>query len=163
MRRWQVSSIALLVAAVSVGCSSSHPQNTTCPRPQPAFRVVITAQNGPLPPDTVVTVKSGSGVESYALAAPPKQPKTVFCNPFAGDAGDAAADADPPDASTSARDAGNIDALLCLLWTNGAADVTIQGSGYPPLTETLDAQQDSCGITTVDEALVLGATDAGAP
>jgi hypothetical protein len=161
--------VALLVGAAGVGapaCGSSHPGDTSCPRPQPAFRVVITAANGPLPADTVLTVKSGSGIESYALASPPEQPKTVFCNPFNGDAGDAAADAGSPDASSAAHDGaadpGSIAALLCLLWTNGAADVTIQGSGYPTLTETLDAEQDSCGITTVDESLTLGeAPDGG--
>lgn len=126
---------------------------------------MVTAENGPLPSDTVVTVKSGSGVEAYALASPPLQPETVFCHPMGADAGadasaDASADTGPADASVPPRP---IDALFCLLWTNGAAQVTIRGSGYPDLIQMLDAQRDSCGIKTVDESLVLGAPDAGSP
>jgi hypothetical protein len=52
-------------------------------------------------------------------------------------------------------------ALSCDLWTNAAATINIQGSGYPVLEQQLEAEKDDCGIKTVDYSLVLGAGDGG--
>lgn len=181
--------VCAALALLGSGCSSSPPSGPDCPGPRAAFHVTITAKNGPLPSDTVVQVEYGGGSEKYDLAAPPAQPEIMFCHPSQADAGasdsgsagsggggstDAAIEAGHADAAIEAghadaaggSDAGNVPtgpviALTCDLWTNSAATINIQGSGYPMLKQELQAEKDDCGIKTVDYALVLGESDGG--
>lgn len=150
-------------ALVSAGCSSSPPSSPTCPGPRAAFHVIITAKNGPLPSDTVVKVAYGGGIEEYDLASPPDQPEVVFCTKVDADAGagSGATDGGVNDAGTPDAGSGPVAALSCDLWTNAAATINIQGSGYPVLEQQLEAEKDDCGIKTVDYSLVLGAGDGG--
>ncbi len=164
-----------VLLALGSGCTSSTPNGPNCPGPRAAFHVTITAKYGPLPADTVVRVVYGGGEEEYALASPPAQPAVVFCHPIAADGGvatsdagdagdvDAAIDASSAEAGSGATDAGTspVAALSCDLWTNAAATINIQGSGYPVLEEQLQAEKDDCGIKTVEYALVLGEGDGG--
>lgn len=142
-------------------CTNSPPSGPNCPGPRAAFHVTITAKNGPLPPDTVVKVEYGGGSEEYSLASPPPQPEVVFCDPIDADAGTGANDGGSDAAGTTDAGTGPVMALSCKLWTNAAATIDVQGSGYPLLEQQLQAQKDDCGIKTVEYALVLGETDGG--
>ncbi len=152
--------VVLALLASAAGCSSKTNNGPDCPGPRAAFHVTITAKNGPLPPDTVVTVNYGGGSEEYDLASPPAQPEVVFCDQVKADAGTGASDSGS-DAATADAGSGKVMALSCKLWTNAAATIDIQGSGYPLLEQQLQAEKDDCGIKTVEYALVLGETDAG--
>jgi len=108
-------SSALLVA-VAVACTSSH-HDKVCPKNQPAFRIQLTASDGPLPSDTVLTVTySGTEMESYSLAHGGADNQDVCCRPGSPTSG-ALADVPcgiPPvvameaSVSVSMRDAGTI-------------------------------------------------------
>ena len=123
--------------------------------------MTITALNGALPPDTVVKVGYGGGTEEYDLASPPAQPEVVFCKQVGADSGTGAGDAGGAEAGSTDAGSAPVMALVCDLWTNAAATIDVEGSGYPLLEQQLQAQKDDCGIKTVEYALVLGETDAG--
>lgn len=161
---------AVLLALLGSACSSPSPSGPNCPGPRPAFHVTLTAKNGPLPYDTVVRVAYGGGIEQYDLASPPDQPEVVFCHQVRADGGAGQTDAGSADSGDAGRadaasEAGSSDAgmaggpvtaLICDLWTNSAATINVQGSGYPVLEQPLQAESDDCGIKTVDYQLVLG-------
>jgi len=75
---------------------------------------------------------------------------------------DASADASSRDASDAGEVPALPEAILCQLWTNGPADVSVIASGYAPLDDPLDDQllPDGCGVETQDERLVLRPPDA---
>jgi hypothetical protein len=88
---------------------------------------------------------------------------------------DAAVSLPPADASPPLVDAGRPDAapvpktpsgptaILCDLWTNGGATITVTGTGYPALHTDLDAfvRDPRCGVETIDERVILVHSDAG--
>jgi hypothetical protein len=123
-----------------------------------AFKVLLVAADGPLPEDTVFTVEHGTGKESFSLEADFPSSDVVFCCRSTRDgectqAGDAASDADGGPAP--------VEGLLCELWTDGAADVTVTASGYPDLEENLQARSSEGCLQTVDVTLMLERRDAG--
>jgi hypothetical protein len=61
----------------------------------------------------------------------------------------------PPDPSTTA--------ILCSLWTNGPATVTVELPGYPPLEQNLNSRlrEDDCGLETVEARIILGNPEGG--
>lgn len=72
---------SVIVVAAAVACTSSH-HDKVCPRNQPAFRIQVTASDGPLPADTVLTVTySGTKMESYSLARGGVNNQDVCCRP----------------------------------------------------------------------------------
>lgn len=74
-------SSVLLVTVTAVACASSH-HDKVCPKNQPAFHIQLTASDGPLPPDTVLTVTySGTETESYSLAHGGVDNQDVCCRP----------------------------------------------------------------------------------
>lgn len=147
---------ALLGACGLLACSSSPPAD--CPKAQAAFHVAITAADGPLPQDTALSVTYGGVTEDYALASPPTQPEVVYCTRLLGDAGapDAGADAATPDGGALV-----VDSLSCDLWTQAAATIQVEASGYPTITENLAPKTNDCGVMTVEYALVLDRGDGG--
>ena len=143
----------LLVLAVSLaGCASrAEPAAAECVAgSRPAFRLTLSAEDGPLPADTALEVVFGGGDETWAAADPGAPGKSVFCRPGLADPG---ADATPPDASFP--DGGAIDAITCELWTSGAARVTVHASGYADVDRELAAESGACGLVTKDVAVVL--------
>jgi hypothetical protein len=54
-------------------------------------------------------------------------------------------------------------AILCSLWTNGPATVTVDLPGYPPLEQNLNSRlrEDDCGIETVEARIILGSSEGG--
>ena len=62
-----------------------------------------------------------------------------------------------PDGSTGAQP---VESLVCELWTDGAAQVTVTASSYPMLAKTLVAKSNGTCIETVDVELMLERGDA---
>jgi hypothetical protein len=139
--------LAAIGLAVSIGGCEEDPVD--CPGNRASFRVLVFAEEEPLPTDTIVRVKYGAGLEEYRLDQP-TQSKTMFCELAMRDGGLLQADAGPP-----------VEALLCELWTGGAATVTVTAGGYPDIEQELDAKADECGITTKDVSIRLLRPDAG--
>jgi hypothetical protein len=125
------------------------------------FRLQVTAATGePLPEDAELTVRyHGSDEETFRLASPSSN-NDVCCR-----AGEAVA-GELPSVSckdSSTPDAATFDAILCSLWTDGIAEITVLASGYPDLQETLETKQreDECGLETLDVKIELVMGDAG--
>lgn len=140
------------VVALTAGCSKD-PEYDRCNVERPAFLVRVSAQNDELPNDTRLHVDYGGRDEEYVLAQPPERPDVVFCTLLSQ-----RVDTDAMievDAGSAVRE------LLCELWTQGGADLTVRASGYPTQVLTLQAKRDSCGIETVDYLVVLERADAG--
>src|SRR5690606_964064 len=129
----------------SVGCNSPNGEDDVCPRARPAFDVRLTAADGSLPRDVRVSVTyGGSNTESFPAQS--RRENDVLCcvrgegeglsfNP--GTCGQPVeADASLP-AKTSASDL-----IRCQLWTNGAAQVEVDASGYASVDEILVAKAD---------------------
>jgi hypothetical protein len=107
------------------GCGS--PEDPPHCTSRPAFRVLIaTEEGGKLPENTEVTIRyGGNGEETFSLRSPSPSPQVLFCAP---------------------SDEGK--RLACELWTDGAANVKITGSGLKTYDEKLAATTDDCGIMT---------------
>lgn len=136
-------STALLAAACS---EDGGPDSKQC-KVVPAFRLNLRAASGPLPPDTMLEVKYGAGVESYRLDQGDTGQENVLCHTDAPDGGDAG------------KDVSQID---CELWTQGAAKVTLTATGYDTIVKDLGAKEDpdKC-LETVTVTIILGDLDAG--
>jgi hypothetical protein len=147
------ASAALLGAvAVSSGCSKD-PEYDRCNVERPAFLVRVRAGAEELPADLRLQVEYGAGKEEYVLAEPPARPDVMFCTLLSQQVDtDAMIEVD---AGSAVRE------LLCELWTQGGADLTVRASGYPTQVLSLEAERDSCGIETVDYVVVLERPDAG--
>jgi hypothetical protein len=103
-------------------------------------------------------VRYGGGTENYVLRQPSPRPDVVFCAELAP--ADAGTPTEVPDAALPTPGA-PIEALLCELWTQGAATLTVEASGYPATQRDLRARRDDCGIETVEDEIRLSAPDAG--
>jgi hypothetical protein len=137
----------VLFAVVLVGCSS-NPDDKECPL-RPAFQLHLqTATGTALPADTVVRVKYGGGVEEYRLDEVIHSQENVFCQHRDQDGGPVEAGA-------------QVGELSCVLWTQGAATITVEASGYPDLEKDLEAKGKNRCIETVDVTLTLDAGDGG--
>jgi hypothetical protein len=158
------SSFASVVLVAVVGaCTSSH-HDTVCPRNQPAFRIQVTASDGPLPADTVLVVTySGTQMESYSLAHGGVDNQDVCCRPGSPTNG-ALPDVPcgiPPvvtreaSVTTAKRDAGAIrDATVVHA---DAASITDAASSSP-ITVSLDASSAADAKPRLDASVEDGAT-----
>ncbi len=154
-------SVAGMATAWIIGCSSPSARTNACPRPVPAFRVEVTAANDGLPPDTTMTVLYGGNQSgTYSIATGTSTSGDICCH-----TGTPVSGALPPVVcgSEAPTDGGDARALLCELWTNGVAEVKITAAGYSPFDDVLPAEvtDPSCGVTTLDERLVLTHGDGG--
>jgi hypothetical protein len=72
---------SVFIVAVAVACTSHHDQ--PCLKAQPAFRIQLTASDGPLPPDTVlmVTYYGKAMTEAYSLLHGGPNNYEVCCQP----------------------------------------------------------------------------------
>jgi len=148
-RRRFILGIPLFVASMLglYGCKSlgSPPSSADggaggeggCPfrPPEPQFDLEIRAEDGPLPKDTRVSAEWSAGVEPPFVLSDPATWKTLddsvnlVCH--------INRDMPPPD---------DLSVLACELWTAGAVNLLIEGSGYVPHEETLKPVFDeSCG------------------
>jgi hypothetical protein len=130
----------------------------------PAFRLEVRRTNGEaLPGDTTIQVIfDGSGQETFSLAAPTAALQVTFCGVVPEGA---EPDAGAVDAGTPLDGGAGVRELRCDLWTNGAAKVTIKGSGLGTETRDLEAITSECGVKTTASEIDLAppTADAGAP
>jgi hypothetical protein len=150
----------------TLGCRSSDSPNTPgdggaggeggCPvrLPEPQFILEIRAEDGPVPVDTRV------GAEWSAANEPP----FVLSNPDTWKTLDDSVNLicivdrnQPPPADLSV--------LVCELWTSGAVNLSVAGTGYTPYEETLKpVMSELCGepmSTTLSIMLHRPLPDAG--
>lgn len=148
MTRWSplaaLSSVAIL-CGLSLGCSAEDDPDPQC-TDQAAFELTVHSLFGPLPDDTKLEVTYGGGTEPFQLGA--DNPEDVLqCK------------ASP---SADASDAGvPVDSLTCKVWTQSAAKVTVEATGFPELQRDLEAKRNGKCFVTVAVDLALGETDAG--
>jgi hypothetical protein len=154
---------SLLLGGVLAGCKDSKdPANDPlCVQEGPAFRLMVVAPHGPLPRDTELQLTyQGTLHEDYDLhdrsgnedlccrtmSSIPSELTMTSCNADAGAS---------PHAPAMA--------IVCDVWSNGAAQVTLSATGYDTtvndLTATLD--EDCETIETSDVTLRLQRGDAG--
>lgn len=147
-----VAASLLSALALTTSCSKD-PRYDDCIVERPAFRVRVNAHANELPDDTRLYVDYGAGEEEYRLGDPPERPDVVFCILLSEqvDAG----------AMIEVDTGSGVQELLCELWTQGAAQLTVRASGYPTQVLTMVAERDGCGIETVDYHVVLERADGG--
>jgi hypothetical protein len=133
---------------MAAGCSSTRPEQCSPAYSHPTFRLTVTADVTPLPGDLVITVKYGSGVEIYDVQHPNLSPEVVFCKKVR-------------EGGTTDKDAGaeDADAIVCDLWTDGAATITLMAEGYPEKKVDLSAEVDECGLKLKEESITLDKGD----
>ena len=138
-------------------CDPSEPPKTCPGEVPPTFTVTVRAVDGPLPSDTKLTLQYGGGMETFALDEPPTQHSLIFCNTgpsthglggAAGAGGEAGAGGAGPGSA--------IDELVCDLYPEGAATLSVTGGEYPEVLTELEGETNECGPETVSEELILG-------
>jgi hypothetical protein len=101
---WSQAVVATVVALATIACSTSK-HDTPCPRNQAAFRLQLTAVDGPLPSDVVIAVAyNGIERETYSLKKGGAQNNDVCCRPGSSVRGalpDVKCGLPPPDAAMS--------------------------------------------------------------
>lgn len=129
MRSWLASLHLLAIGTTAIGaCGPDKRPEEPCDGP--SFNLVVTAEGGPLPPDTRINVRYGSNQkgEAYRLGQQ-TSPQAVFCdedrNTLPGVGGANLGGAAP--AETDARD---VQALRCRLYTQGPARLDATATGY---------------------------------
>jgi len=129
--------LAFLTAALVPACSDDGEPGTVCPDAIfPSFRVSVTSEDGALPEELRIEVTYGAGHEIYELDDDTRANKAVFCK------------AEPEEAAPP-------EAVVCELWTSGAASLKVTASGYETIDETLSAERDECGIKLTEVSRVL--------
>lgn len=157
--------LVAITASLLLGCkNSTDPVNQPlCVQQGPAFRMMVVAPHGPLPRDIELRLAyQGTLREDYglhdrstnedlccqAMAEVPSALTATSCRPDAGA---------PLHAPTMA--------IMCDVWSNGAAQVTLSATGYDTtvhdLTAILDEECET--IETSDVTLTLQRGDAGTP
>ncbi len=136
----------------SQDCSSSAPA--------PTFVLTVRAPEGPLPHDLVLVAQYGGGSERFALADASARHEVLFCEveqealPGQGGAGGAA----PSGATTSGGKprSSAAEVLVCELWADSAASVTLSGGGFERSFVELTPEVDErCGVLTKPVEAVL--------
>ncbi len=126
-----------LLAAFLPACSGETEPGSPCPDVTwPSFRVSLVGEDDALPADLRVEVTYGAGHEIYELDDDTRANKAVFCR-------------------TEPEDAAVAQAVVCDLWTSGAASLKVEATGYATIDETLSAERDECGITLTEVVRVL--------
>lgn len=168
---------ALALLALVAACGPDSPPSQ-CHGGDPDFSVLITAPEGPLPPDTIVKLyygaRSAEDPEVLVLAEP-ATPQALFCYvsdrtgtydkkaPALGQqttssfsVGGAGGESGAGGASNGGT--GAIEALVCKLYTDGSARLEVNTTMYDPAQLELSLKS---GVCTVSSSITLEATDAG--
>lgn len=102
--------------------------------PQPIFTLTLTAEDGPLPPDTKIVVTWSAGEEPPFVLSDKETWKTledsvnIVCE----------VDASKPPPT-------DLEELVCKLWTSGATRVEVKAMGYMNHDQTFTpAQSEQC-------------------
>ncbi len=129
-------------------CSSPDPVD--CPS-HPTFRLIVDAQDGHVPGDVQINVLYGSGEELFDARDPDASLKVVFCKLEREGHQDGGVEAG--DGGTAE---GPISQVVCDLWTDGAATVTVTAQGYPETIRELEAERDNeCGLMLTEARITL--------
>jgi hypothetical protein len=138
LNRWRIFLLIALVAALFAACGPDHKPDEPCDGP--TFNLVVTAEPGPLPPDTQINVRYGGNQEGepYALGDT-RTPQAVFCvesttaggAPSASEPVVAGAGGTPNEATADA----GVQVLRCRLYTQGPARLDVTASGYVPVMD----------------------------
>jgi hypothetical protein len=166
--RWQL--LALVALVVSCG---PDPQPHDCGG-VPDFSVLISAYSGPVPPDTIIRLYYGGrppDMPEVLKLADPETPQALFCYPAARDG---THDMNGPPLGTQSRStaaagasgeggeagvtSGELEALVCNLYTDGSARLEVETQMYGKTELELKLKKDVC---TVNTSLLLEPTDAG--
>jgi len=150
-------------------CEEEPPQPPYCTGPD--FQILVTALDIPLPPDTVVHVEyGGTQVDEYWITDDPVGPEVAFCeesdregNPVSGAGGDRGGSSNATGmtgegGAGGAPSGGTMEGLICDLWTDGPATVTILTSVFPTVEVPLRAKKGKC---TVWKEIEIGPDDGG--
>ena len=141
MNSRRIFPLAGLVVAAFAGCGPDRRPDEPCDGP--TFNLVVTAENGPLPPDTRINVRYGGNQdgEPYALSDS-RQRQAVFCDRIgvgaggaSGSAGAGSSGADAGDAPSDTPSVDAVEALHCRLYTQGPARLDVTASGYQPVDD----------------------------
>lgn len=157
--------VAVVAAAAATACN--HTRTAPCPRPEPPFRVELTAVDGALPSDThLVVTYNGSTGESFDLIHQGAGNVDVCCRTTTSVVVEGPLPEVSCGATTNHADAGDGGppiAILCQLWTGGNAQIDVTGQGYAPLEDDLLGQLlgDGCGVETTDVHEVLERPEGG--
>src|ERR1700744_2755382 len=123
----------MLLATLGAACSQVR--NSPCPRSEPAFRLELTAVDGPLPADTDLVVNyQGSLTQDFNLTTKGAGNADVCCRIESTRAGSGPLPA-VSCGSPLADDGGPVVGFLCQLWTNGSAEVIVTASSYARLDD----------------------------
>lgn len=135
----------------------------------PDFDVIISASEGPLPPDTVILLEyAGGPPDQYSLVGDSMNHNVLFCvpsdregNPPAatgGHGGNGASELAGLGGAGGEGSGGEVEAVRCTLWTDGPARLTVETSLYPTTVVDLSAKKGKC---TVMDDIVIGPNDGG--
>ena len=149
------------VLGVSACAESGDTNPASCGSPQPAFRVLVESSTGaPLPDDLFMSIRFG-GAREADFSRGRSSDREVLCCEELGEVG---ATLPVPDCTGTAgadagRDAGQDSnrAVVCDLWTSGAAELRIEADAHLPFEISLEAEVDErCKTSvTVDERVLL--------
>lgn len=159
----------LTAVAVAVACGPDKKPDSSCPA-SPDFVVLISADDGPLPSDTVVRLYYGGGAQDHPeefVLADPGVPKVLFCSAADREGNKVDAGLPPPGGSAGEGGAGGaqgdrgptVDALLCEAWSYGPAELEVETAAYP-MQDRLSLNKQN-GVCTVQSEFVLERPDAG--
>ncbi len=138
-------------------CGGTTPEPPlTCPLlSRPTFQLTVIDSRGPLPPDGTLRIQHGAGCELYALMDGSVSPCTagervgvLFCKGTAsegqlvGSAGGAG--------GAGGAGAGEIAALNCDVYTDGAATASFWHGTEKLSKRDLTPELDACGTKTVE-------------
>jgi len=121
----------------------------------------VTAENGPLPPDTRINVRYGGNQdgEPYALGVS-REAQAVFCKTTSSASGGDAAAGGAGGGSSAPSD--GVQALRCRLYTQGPARLDVTATGYQPIEDLpLSLDGESRCEVPFDVVLMLEKPDAG--
>jgi hypothetical protein len=125
--------LALPFSTLLVGCGPDKRPEEPCDGP--SFNLVVTAEDGPLPPDTRINVRSGSNQtgEAYELGQQARG-QAVFCEEDTTSP-DAEGGASQGGAAATDAESRDVYALRCRLYTQGPARLEATATGYQAIED----------------------------
>jgi hypothetical protein len=127
------------------GCNGTDGEDEpVCPRGRPAFDVRLTAADGSVPGDLELSVTVGGSVTETFPAHGRGKNDVLCCVRGEGDGlSFNPATCGEPTGDASTTEAGHATVIHCQVWSNGAAQVEVDASGYAPLEQILTARADA--------------------
>jgi hypothetical protein len=157
---------SVLLSGLVVGCNDAKDpaNNPLCVQRGPAFRMMVVAPHGPLPGDVELELTyQGTLHEGYEFGDRSRN-EDLCCRAMSTIPNELTATSCNPDDAGAPMHAPAM-AIMCDVWSNGAAQVTLSASGYVTTVHELAATLDEdCGtIETTEVTLTLQRGDAGNP